>query len=273
MTARRRRVRPVVWLYALSWNELSVLPFFFRHYDPWIDRYFIYDDGSTDGTLDTLAAHPRVTIRRFTRPVPNSFVESARLWQNHAWKEARGKADFVVLTAVDEHLFHSDIVAFLSRCRREGVGAIPALGFNMLVEAFPPPDIWLAGTYFMGEPHHEMNKLSLFNPDLIEETNFAAGRHYALPTGALNYPPVDELLNLHYKYLGRDYVFTRNAMLRTGLGAHDLRAGLGNQYVRDREAFDQAWDQTATRLIDYRDSAVGFSTHVERWWRGPRMRG
>lgn len=126
MTARRRRVRPVVWLYALSWHERPVLPFFFRHYDSWVDRYFIYDDGSTDGTLDALARHPRVTIRRFERPIPYSFVESARLWQNYAWKEARSKADFVVLTAIDEHLFHPDIGSFLLRCRNDGVGAIPA---------------------------------------------------------------------------------------------------------------------------------------------------
>ena len=29
-----------------------MLAFFFRHYDPWVDRYVIYDDGSTDGSLE-----------------------------------------------------------------------------------------------------------------------------------------------------------------------------------------------------------------------------
>lgn len=143
----------------------------------------------------------------------------------------------------------------------------------MLTETFPAADVWLAGTYFHGAPHHEMNKLLLFNPDLVEETNYAAGRHYALSTGTLNYPPVDELLNLHFKYLGRDYVFARNAMLRTGLGAHDLRGGLGNQYVRERAEFDRAWDHVARRLIDRRDPSVGLTTHLERWWRGRRLRG
>ena len=44
-----------------------MLPFFFRHYDPIVDRYIVYDDGSTDRTLEMLAAHPRVEVRPFAR--------------------------------------------------------------------------------------------------------------------------------------------------------------------------------------------------------------
>ena len=39
-----------VWLFTMSWNEERMLPFFFRHYDRFIDRYIVYDDGSTDRT-------------------------------------------------------------------------------------------------------------------------------------------------------------------------------------------------------------------------------
>ena len=54
-------------LYTLCWNEADMLPFFFNHYDTWVDRYYIHDDGSTDGSLDILHAHPKVEVRRFER--------------------------------------------------------------------------------------------------------------------------------------------------------------------------------------------------------------
>ena len=31
-----------------------MLPFFFKNYDPWVDRYFVYDDGSEDNSIDLL---------------------------------------------------------------------------------------------------------------------------------------------------------------------------------------------------------------------------
>lgn len=53
-----------IHLYTQSLNEAAVLGFFFRHYDPWIERYIVFDDGSTDGTLDLLAQHGRVEDRK-----------------------------------------------------------------------------------------------------------------------------------------------------------------------------------------------------------------
>jgi len=44
-----------------------MLPLFFRNYDPWVDQYFIYDDGSTDGSIETLKAHPKVEMRRMIK--------------------------------------------------------------------------------------------------------------------------------------------------------------------------------------------------------------
>jgi hypothetical protein len=269
MTARMRRGGTC--LFTLSWNEAPVLPFFFRHYDPWVDRYIIFDDGSIDGTLDLLAAHPRVEVRRFSRAVPDSFVESHRVWQNNVWKEVRGQADWVVLTAIDEHLWHPDITGYLRRCKAAGVTAIPALGFNMIADGFPPADTHLAETLRRGMPHSEMNKLSLFDPGAIAETNFGPGRHVAAPAGRVAIPATDEVLNLHYKYLGRDYVAARNGALRSGLGVGDLREGYGEQYGWSREKLDTTWDQMQARVIDYRDPSVGFATHVDRWWR-PRRR-
>ena len=63
-----------------------MLGFFFRHYDEWVDRYVIVDDGSTDGTLDLLHAHPKVEVRSFER-TPDSFVHAQTELNNHAWKD------------------------------------------------------------------------------------------------------------------------------------------------------------------------------------------
>lgn len=265
----RRRRRPEVHLYSILWNEAAMLEFFFRHYDPWVTRYVFFDDGSDDGTREIIAAHPRAELRRFERVVPDSFVMSSQIVHNEAWKESRGQADWVVITAVDEHLHHPDLRGYLDACGKAGVTLVPALGYQMVSKAFPPSGTHLATTLRSGAPWHVMNKLSLFRPDAIEETGFALGRHNAAPIGDLVLPERDELLLLHYKYLGEAYVKQRHAFLAKGLGARDRANEWGVQYLWDDKSQDEAFARFAAAAID--TGAPDFrpweAPPEPRWWR------
>jgi hypothetical protein len=259
-----------VWLYALSLNEMRMLAFFFRHYDQWVDRYIIYDDGSTDETLSVLASRPDIEVRRFERVCPDSFVDSARIWQNNVWKESRGQAAWVVVTAIDEHIHHESMSDYLARSAAAGVTAIPALGFDMVSDTVPDAGETLARTRRVGMPTSAMNKLSLFDPSGLTETNYSPGRHFADPAGRVVYPEVDELLLLHYKYVDKDYLRLRHRLLREGLRESDVQRGLGNQYHWSDVQFDNVWRWLSNSACDYADPSVGFTTHVDRWWRGAR---
>ena len=95
-----------VHLYSIVWNEEEMLPFFFRHYDSLVDRYVIYDDGSTDRRSK---CWPRTIAWRCGHscaPIPIPTVMSGRILHDNVWKESRGHADWVIITAVDEHLYH-----------------------------------------------------------------------------------------------------------------------------------------------------------------------
>lgn len=262
-----------VHLYTQSLNEAAVLGFFFRHYDPWVERYVVFDDGSTDGTLDLLAQHGRVEVRRFERVVPDSFVASAQKLHDSAWKESRGQADWVVITAIDEHLYHPRLSDYLRRCRTAGVNLIPALGYEMIAVDFPPADALLCRTVTQGVPSGDMNKLSLFNPDEVRESRFGTGRHLARPAGELVFPARDELLLLHYKSLGMDYLQRRQTMLAAGLGARDTRSGWGVQYSQPESEKLRRFNNFQRRAINVTDP--GRDHHglheADRWWR-PRHR-
>ena len=49
------RDRITVHLHALCWNEERLLPYFFRHYDDIVDRYYVYNHGSTDRSVELLS--------------------------------------------------------------------------------------------------------------------------------------------------------------------------------------------------------------------------
>jgi hypothetical protein len=261
----------ITHLYTTCWNEADMLPFFFRHYDPWIDRYVVFDNGSTDASLDRLREHPRVEVRSFPWSRAESFVLSQQDLYNTVWKESRGAADWVVITAIDEHLHvpRQSMKDFLMRCAKAQVTCVPALGYQMLSEDFPQAHETLCITRTRGAPWDLMSKLSLFNPNAVEETRYQTGRHKAYPRGRIVFPGRDELLLLHYKYMGFERTYRRHTQQLSGLRPHDLSKQWGHQYAFSRNELRWRWDDFASEAVDISDPQLRpWATHSEeRWWR------
>lgn len=265
----------IIHLYAQCWNDEWMLPFFFRHYDGIVDRYFIHDDSSTDASAYLLKSHPKVQYAQFERTVPGSFVLSEQAFSNHCWKQSRGKADWVIVTDVDEHLFHQSLAKYLEDCSRKGISLIPALGFQMISDRTPLPNQTLSRDYVFGAPWVQMMKPSIFNPNLIDEIDFAPGRHTACPTGTLKVPDNDELLLFHYKYMGLERTHQLHEQRRTGLGPVDLEHGWGHKYSWSKDALAKDWQVFAENAIDTTAFRRPGLAHypIEPWWDKYRATG
>jgi hypothetical protein len=264
-----------VHLYTLCWNEADILPFFFRHFDPVVDRYVVADDGSTDGSLDILRAHPKVEVRRFQRVVADSFVLSHQRFQNEVWQESRGAADWVIITALDEHLtVRGGLGPYLARCQAEGVTLIPALGYQMVSEDFPAPEETLVQTRRQGAPYHRMNKLAIFDPAALTDTGIQPGRHLSRPTGRIVYPRRDELMLWHYKLMGKQRMLDRQRAQSKALGAGDVAHAFGAHYTAADAEMLAFWASFEERLIDLGDPAFDPARPGNHegplWWRRGR---
>ena len=223
-----------IHLYTLCWNEVRMLPYFFRHYDHLIDRYFIDDNGSTDGSIEMLSAHPKVTLGHF-EVEGDSFVDAARIHYNQCWKQSRGQADWVIVCNIDEHIYHRNLRGYLADCKRQGTSLIIPAGYNMISDTFPRTDEPLSRTIKYGVRDLFWDKPQLFNPNKIKEINFAPGRHTAAPTGEFLTPEAQDVKMLHFKYLGIEYLIRRHSELRNGLTRRDIEEDWGNQYLWDEE--------------------------------------
>ena len=257
-------------LYARCWNESDMLPFFFLHYDKLVQRYIIYDDGSTDNSLEILRRNPKVE----TRPMPpysdpESRIHSALALQETCWRESRGTADWVIVTDIDEHLYHPQMYQYLAQCRTRGVTIIPALGYQMLSAQFPKDKNVLCHSLTKGACYSLYSKLNIFSPSEIEAVNYAPGRHTAAPTGNVVLPNRDELLLLHYHLLGFERVRQRYAQFLTRQRKTDIAMGWGGQYSSSSDQFRTAWNDVANQLVEIsQPNLKPWKTHEgPRWWR------
>ncbi|HKY05158.1 MAG TPA: glycosyltransferase family 2 protein [Blastocatellia bacterium] len=235
-------------VYALCWNEKRMLPYFFRHYDKLASRYFIFDNGSTDGSVEMLKLNRKVRLGSF-EVKGDSFVGEALSRYNECWKQSRGEADWVIVCNVDEHIYHPDLKGYLKRCKRLGVSLIIPEGFNMVSEAFPETEGPLYETVKYGMRDQLMDKPEIFDPDKIDEINFGPGRHGANPTGEVVTPRNVKVKLLHYKYIGLDHLLRRHGELKSGLRPLDIKYGWGQHYLWDDEKKIEDYRRVKTNSV------------------------
>ena len=232
-----------IFIFATCWNEMRLLPAFIRYYEPFVERFYILDDGSTDGSVEFLEKQPKVVLLHSNRgEIP--YIENSRDFWNNRWKELGEKVDWILACNIDEFLYHPDLPIYLKRCREEGVTLLPTDGYEMVSMEFPSTQGRLCDEVRFGSSCRRLSggmssmydKIMMFDPQAICDINFSVGRHSAQPVGRLVWPRKVELKMLHYKYLGLDYVVTRYAELRSGLPMQEGAVRLGSQYLWDRKA-------------------------------------
>jgi len=227
-------------LYCLCWNDARMLPFFFRHYDPVVDQYFVFDNGSTDASLSLLENHGRVSVTHFDTP-GDSFVEEERRLGDTMWRNS--DADWAIITDIDEHIYHPHLLQYLQQCAEKGITAIQSIGYEMVSDTFPTGTEPLIEQVSLGTRSTGCDRLCIFNPKALTATNFTVGRHEAAPAGRVVWPDFPEVLILHFKQLGVEYPIARSAELRTGLRSRDLQESWGVHYTWSADEIKTKWQE------------------------------
>jgi glycosyltransferase involved in cell wall biosynthesis len=258
-----------IHLYAGCWNEERIIPSFLQHYEPLVDRIIIYDDHSTDRSVELLRASPKVEVRPFRREA-ESYLDAHLILFETCWQESRGRADWVCLVDLDEFLFHPDWHHYLDAQKNAGVTIIQALGYEMVSEHFPPAGAALATTFTRGQREVHLDKTGLFAPDAIERMNHTVGRHRCFPVGRV-VPPAHYRMQLrHYKSLGLDYVLARTHALAGRITGGDLARGWSVHYLRDDDsirAHFQAQLTQAEPVPSPRVTKPNKKPDKKPWWR------
>ncbi len=255
-------------LYAACWNEERIIPFFLRHYEPLVDRIIIYDDDSTDRSVELLRASPKVEVRSIRRKA-ESYLDAHLALFETCWHESRGRADWVCLVDLDEFIFHPGWHQYLAAQKDAGVTVIQALGFDMVSESFPAAGTPLATTLTRGQRDLHLDKTVLFDPDAVEQINHAVGRHRAAPAGRLVFPVPFSMQLRHYKNLGLEYLLARTHALAGRVNGDDVARGWSVHYLRDDDSIRAHFQEQLSQAepVPSPSGTKPERQSKKRWWR------
>lgn len=233
--------KPIVHYYAVCWNEEAMLPWMFKYYDQFVDRFTIYDNYSSDKTENIINNNTNAEIIKFGKE--GHFDDSAnQRIKNRCWKQSRGKADLVVVCDMDEFLYHADLENLLRRLCKDKVTFPTTVGYEMYGESIPKYDghQQLTDLIQKGVRSEWLDKHIIFDPHRIVDTYFDPGAHHANPTGIVRRGTEDTTLKvLHYKNLGLDYLLARYKKLGERLSAFNIENELGTHYLAKQKEIEE----------------------------------
>lgn len=239
-------------VHAVCFNEEALLPHFLAYYGPQAKKIRIYDNRSTDRSVEIALAHPNVEVFDFDTGGKLSELTLMEI-RNHAWKQE--KCDCVVVCDIDEFLYPHDIVGFVQR--HPDVDVFQPQGYDMVCDEFPVFDGRLITERVQwGAPAENYSKMACFRPARVVDMNFGPGSHRAEPVGRgeLKFhragTGADDLKLLHYKNLGLPYRLKRHQALKGRLGGPEFeRFRFGYHYGFDAQVQEAEFSALKSRAI------------------------
>ena len=225
----------IVHLYTFIYNEERILPFFFKHYEKFVNKFFIYDNNSTDGTKKFVKKRKDVVYLQFD--TDNKFDEYELVYlRNNEWKKSANDADWIIVCDADEFLFFKDKKKLL-KLINDGYSVIRPIGYDMKTKKFPSYNKSITKSVRKGLRIMSLDKPVIFRPDMVNQTNFSFGSHFALPEGRIKLYNEEDIKLLHYKNLGVDYALEKKNLLKERVPEKYIKNGISKHYRIDDEVF------------------------------------
>ena len=229
-----------ITLYTFLYNEEKILPYFLKHYSQYVNKIIVYNNESTDSSIEILNdwKECEIEIREFN--TDNHYDEQTLLnLKNSCWKDC--DSDYVIVCDMDELLYHPNLIEFIEKQRYTDY--FTTTGYHMIGDEIPTD--YTKQIYEIiqnGTPDNQYNKNVLFRRKNITETNYAPGAHSSSFKGTerLINCSVEELKLLHYKWLSPEYVADKHIHYGQRRSQHSINNGWGSHYglTRDRILHD-----------------------------------
>ena len=249
-------MKPSIWVYALCYNEIHFIRNFFAAYKD-ADKITIYDSNSTDGSTQVAEELGATVIQIDTGDQlrDDIFIDI----KNKCWKEARGKADWVIVCDLDEiftRIVMTDgVVTYdldLSVPFDGGFDVIKPYGYNMIGDApsFTGDHPFIHSQN--GARHPPAEKLCCFRPDRIAEINYSPGCHSANPVAVSGEVSVfydRDYKALHYLGWNRESFVLKMERGRGRLSDINKQNGWGYQYLNTKEQNEGMFDFSLKNVV------------------------
>ena len=237
----------IIDVFSLCYNEEIILPYFLKHYKKFARNITIYDNMSTDNSVNIMNEYGVNVIPYDTQ---GKLEESAFLnIKNNSWKGS--DADWVIVCDTDELIYHENIIEVLTNTH---ANHIVTEGYEMMSETLPTTEGQIYEELKFGYLKTDYSKACVFKPSEVTDINFGPGCHFSSPAGPNIISIKDSGIKLlHYKYLNREVLIKKYEHYKVRQSEEMIRMGWGNYQQWDADVINSqfdSWLSISTNIID-----------------------
>lgn len=225
----------------LCYNESRMIEHTLNYYIRFCDKITIIDNQSTDNSVAIVKEKfPSVQVEALD--TGGEYREDIQIKvRNNWWKDSQ--ADFVIMADMDEFIVDPNLLGKLKEMKGQRIALPKVIGYNMYSNTFPEDYNTLITEQVTDKYRdRDFDKNIVFSPKWIKEMKFGPGSHYCEPVykAGAQIEHSFELSLLHFKYLGREYLYEKHHAYGKRMSNMNrfFRYGyvyeLGNEYVDNR---------------------------------------
>ena len=219
--------------YTLCLNEIKIVDWAIDYWKLFADHVYVFDNGSTDGTLEKLQQYPDwITIIHYeTKGTDNEEMVRKKMEAfNHAKENGY---DWAIISDFDEFMYCDNWEDVLLTAYENNVGVLVNQIYQLESKEFPTynpnlllhRDLTVKGMYDMA-----FGKICVYNTHLVDAIEFLPGAHKMRFRGIGSGEESQEIFMFHAKQIGLDYLLERTQYLGSILGENDRTQGFGFHY-------------------------------------------
>lgn len=246
------------WI-VLCKNEEDIIPFCIQYWSRIADKVIVYDNHSTDSSVELLSKYDWIEIRTFDSDGQNDVIQ--KQVKEQAYLEFKDQCDILIITDMDEVFYFNDFKAISEAFVSGDYNILMTPIFSLCEDSKPPysEDKLLhqqCHKFYKQKMNHmqgfdDYSKLSIFNTKITEKVNMSVGQHYVQTSPQMKIMLSMDGFNLHIdKGLSKSFFIEKRQKMGGNLSETNKRANMCIEYLKSVEELEKEYNEKQKNAFD-----------------------
>lgn len=248
----------VYWV-VLCKNEEEIIPWCIQYWSRITDKVIVYDNHSTDSSVELLSQYDWIEVRTFDSDGQNDVIQ--KQVKEQAYLEFKDECSILIITDMDEVFYFNDFKAISEAFVSGGYNILMTPIISLCEDSKPPymRDKLLhqqCHKFYKQKMNHmqgfeDYSKLSIFNTKTTDRVSMSVGQHYVQTSPGMRIMLSDKDFCLHVdKGLGEDFFVQKRQKMGANLSQMNIRGGMCLEYLKKEEELRKEYRDKQEKSFD-----------------------